>query len=115
MGWVPLAFLALAVIVDIRYLAFFAASGVLGIGGELLVSVAWRRFFDEPIDHGAWRGHRIDRDAFTGAIRTWYRMMGWDDDARPTYETLVDHHLEWVVDEGYLPNSILAETGAFHS
>ena len=37
--------------------------------------------------------------AFEAIVRTWYRMMGWDDRARPTYETLVDHHLEWVLDE----------------
>jgi hypothetical protein len=29
-------------------------------------------------------------------------MMGWDDTGRPRYETLLDHHLEWVVDEGHI-------------
>jgi hypothetical protein len=28
-------------------------------------------------------------------------MMGWDDVGRPCYETLLDHHLEWVVHEGH--------------
>jgi aldehyde:ferredoxin oxidoreductase len=36
------------------------------------------------------------------AIQTYYRMMGWDDAGRPRYETLLDHHLEWVVDEGHI-------------
>ncbi|MCO5220790.1 MAG: hypothetical protein M9947_04300 [Thermomicrobiales bacterium] len=70
------------------------------------------RFFNDPIDSGIWAGHRIDRDAFTRAIKTWYRMMGWDDRARPIYETLVTHHLEWTVDEGYLAPDVLAPTGA---
>jgi len=49
MGWVPLAFLALAVLISPRYLLLFVATGVMGIVGELIVSVAWRRFFAEPI------------------------------------------------------------------
>lgn len=69
------------------------------------------RFFDEPIDTGTWRGHRIDRTAFEEAIRTWYRMMGWDDRARPAYETLVSLGLEWTVDEGYLSSDSIAMTG----
>ncbi len=70
------------------------------------------RFFDDPIDSGVWNGHRIDRVAFEAIVRTWYRMMGWDDRARPTYETLVDHHLEWVLDEHYLSSESIAMTGA---
>ncbi len=70
------------------------------------------RFFDEAIDHGAWTGHSIDRSAFQQAIRTWYRLMGWDDQARPSYETLVEHHLEWTTEEGVLSLDHLAKTGA---
>lgn len=69
------------------------------------------RFFEEPIDHGAWQGHRIDRDAFQQAIRTWYRMMGWDDLGRPSYETLVAHHLEWTIDEGFVDRSLISMAG----
>lgn len=69
------------------------------------------RFFDEPIDTGVWSGHRIDRVAFEQAIRQWYRMMGWDDGARPSYETLIEHDLEWTVDEGYFPVGLLAGMG----
>jgi aldehyde:ferredoxin oxidoreductase len=55
------------------------------------------RFFDEPIPQGEWAGTRIDRSAFRDVIRTYYRMMGWDDEGRPRYETLLDNHLEWAV------------------
>ena len=59
------------------------------------------RFFDEPIPQGKWSGTRLDRDAFGAIVRTYYRMMGWDDAGRPRYETLLDHHLEWTVAEGH--------------
>ncbi|MBE7485607.1 MAG: hypothetical protein HS104_37260 [Polyangiaceae bacterium] len=49
MGWVPLAFVSLALLISPRYLALFVAAGLLGIVGELIVSVVWRRFFAEPI------------------------------------------------------------------
>ena len=59
------------------------------------------RFHDEPIRQGVWTGQTIDRGAFQSAIRTYYRMMGWDDDGRPTIEALLASHLEWVVDQGH--------------
>jgi len=49
MGWVPLAFMALALWISPRYLALFVAAGLSGIVGELIVSVVWRRFFSVPI------------------------------------------------------------------
>jgi hypothetical protein len=49
MGWAPLGFLGLVVVYDIRFLWLFLAAGVLGVVGELIVSVAWRAFFAEPI------------------------------------------------------------------
>lgn len=49
MGWAPLTFAALAIVVDRRYLAFFVVAAVAGIVGELLLSVLWRTFFREPI------------------------------------------------------------------
>ena len=49
MGWAPLAFVVLALLVDARYLLLFVVAGVAGIVGELLVSVLWRSFFREPI------------------------------------------------------------------
>jgi aldehyde:ferredoxin oxidoreductase len=62
------------------------------------------RFFDEPLrmPGDRWDGTRLDREEFAKAVRTYYRMMGWDETGRPLYETLLDHHLEWVVDEGHL-------------
>jgi len=53
------------------------------------------RFFDDPISSGQWAGHRLNRAQFAAAIRTYYRMMGWDAAGVPRYETLLDHHLEW--------------------
>ena len=81
-----------------------------GIGPE--ADTLPNRFFDETIDSGVWTGHRIDRAAFQQAIHTWYRLMGWDDAARPFYETLVEHHLEWTIDEGIVSLDHLAKTGA---
>ncbi len=57
------------------------------------------RFFDDPISSGQWAGHRLNRAQFAAAIRTYYRMMGWDDAGVPRYETLLDHHLEWAAVE----------------
>lgn len=61
------------------------------------------RFFEDPIPEGAWAGTKLDRAAFDDAVRTYYRMMGWDDAGRPRYETLLDHQLAWAVDEGHAP------------
>ncbi len=49
MGWAPLTFLSLGLVVSPRYLAFFFLAGTAGIIGELLVSLLWRSYFDEPI------------------------------------------------------------------
>jgi aldehyde:ferredoxin oxidoreductase len=62
------------------------------------------RFFDEPIPDGRWAGTKIDRHAFAEAIQLFHGMMGWDDIGRPRSSTLVDHGLEWVVDEGHAPH-----------
>jgi len=51
------------------------------------------RFFDDPIPTGQWAGTRLDRQQFDDAIRTFYRMMGWDDSGQPLLETLIDCHL----------------------
>jgi aldehyde:ferredoxin oxidoreductase len=53
------------------------------------------RFYEEPIRTGQWAGTRLDRAAFKQCVQTYYRMMGWDDDGRPLYETLLDHRIEW--------------------
>lgn len=57
------------------------------------------RFFDEPLKMpgSRWDGKCLDRAAFHAAIKTYYRMMGWDDAGRPLPETLIDHRLEWTL------------------
>jgi aldehyde:ferredoxin oxidoreductase len=57
------------------------------------------RFYEDPIRNGQWAGVKLDRAAFQEAVRTYYRMMGWDDAGRPRYETLLDQHLEWAAKE----------------
>ncbi|MBI4935676.1 MAG: hypothetical protein HY828_17480 [Actinobacteria bacterium] len=49
MGWAPLAFGALALTVDPRYLLLLVVAGMAGVLGELLVSLLWRSFFHQPI------------------------------------------------------------------
>lgn len=56
------------------------------------------RFFDEPIDSGAKKGIKLDREDFREAIATYYEMMGWDEHGIPRPATLYDHHLEWTLD-----------------
>ena len=41
------------------------------------------RFFDEPVPVGPWKGTTLDRAMFAECIRTYYRMMGWDDAGVP--------------------------------
>ena len=65
MGWAPVAFGALALMVDPRYLVLFVAAGVAGVLGELLVSLLWRTFFHQPI----WTyNHRSVLGGFTSTI-----------------------------------------------
>lgn len=67
------------------------------------------RFFDDPILTGQWAGTRLDRTRFDDAIRTFYRMMGWDDTGQPLLETLIDSHLsELFVNQ--LSTSVSAES-----
>lgn len=60
------------------------------------------RFYAEPIRSGQWAGTKLDKSPFQECVRTYYRMMGWDDQGNPRYETLLDQQLEWVVDEGQI-------------
>jgi len=55
------------------------------------------RFFDDPIPTGDWAGTRLDRAQFHAAIRTFYGMMGWDEQGVPREETRADLRLR--VDE----------------
>jgi aldehyde:ferredoxin oxidoreductase len=59
------------------------------------------RFYEEPLGIDRWTDTRLNRARFDASIRTYYRMMGWDDAGRPTYETLLEDHLEWTAHEGH--------------
>jgi aldehyde:ferredoxin oxidoreductase len=65
----------------------------------LTAAVDWLpdRFYEEPISAGPRQGDVLDRTAFAEALETFYAMMGWDADGRPTRATLVDHGIEWVL------------------
>ena len=52
------------------------------------------RFFEDGVRAGRWQGIKLDRDKFHANIRAYYRMMGWDDQGVPAYETLLDQRLE---------------------
>ena len=57
------------------------------------------RFFDEPVPVGPWQGATLDRATFGECIRTYYRMMGWNDQGVPLKETLLDQNVAWVADQ----------------
>lgn len=61
------------------------------------------RFFEEGVQAGRWQGVKLDRKQFHANIRAYYRMMGWDDEGRPLFETLLDHRLEEHAD-GLVPS-----------
>lgn len=49
MGWAPLTFAVLAVLVDLRFAPFALVAAVGGLVGETLLGLAWSRFFAPPI------------------------------------------------------------------
>lgn len=49
MGWAPLTVVALALLLDARFLLFALLAAVAGILGEILIGLAWSRFFAPPI------------------------------------------------------------------
>lgn len=51
------------------------------------------RFFAEPLTESKREGDVLDRQAFSSAVVSFYRMMGWDDGGVPTEETLADARL----------------------
>ncbi len=70
------------------------------------------RFFTDTITVGRWQNHKIDKPKFDEMIKTYYAMMGWDEDGVPTMAALLENRLEWVVAEGHLnaPKSSLINT-----
>jgi aldehyde:ferredoxin oxidoreductase len=57
------------------------------------------RFYSEPIGEGPRKGDVIDKENFHKSIRTFYEMLGWDENAIPLRATLYDHGLEWLIEE----------------
>ncbi len=56
------------------------------------------RFFT-PLEAGALKGEKLDRDQFQQALRRYYRMMGWDaETGLPTPETCAELEVEWALE-----------------
>ncbi len=49
-----------------------------------------KRFFDEPIKSGPYKGESLDRERFAAMLRENYALHGWNKDGLPTKETLAD-------------------------
>jgi len=67
------------------------------------------RFFTEAISEGPRKGDIINKESFQKAIKTFYQMIGWDENGVPLPATLYDHGLGWLIDSDFLPNSRLYE------
>jgi aldehyde:ferredoxin oxidoreductase len=52
-----------------------------------------------PLEGGATDGVAISKEAVEEAKALYYRMVGWDEDGRPTRDKLVELGLEWVAEE----------------
>jgi aldehyde:ferredoxin oxidoreductase len=50
----------------------------------------------EPLEGGALQGKRIDREEFEKALKTYYLMMGWDDNGVPLESKLEELELDWL-------------------
>ena len=55
------------------------------------------RFYSEPIEDGPRKGDVIEKESFHQSIRTFYQMMGWDENGIPLSATLYDHGLEGLI------------------
>jgi aldehyde:ferredoxin oxidoreductase len=56
------------------------------------------RFFSESVPTRHSSAASLSRERFNDAVRTYYGMMGWDEDGKPRESTLVDFELESLVD-----------------
>lgn len=61
------------------------------------------RFFTDKITVGRWTNYSIDKTKFEEMVKTYYEMMGWNQDGVPKYSTLLENHLEWAADDGHIP------------
>jgi len=53
----------------------------------------------EPMREGTLKGHSIDRDQFSRALKLYYGMMGWDNLGIPTEAKLHELNIGWLVSE----------------
>jgi aldehyde:ferredoxin oxidoreductase len=47
-----------------------------------------RRFVEEPLPSGPFKGHRITEDDMAALRGDYYRLRGWDQEGRPRQETI---------------------------
>lgn len=59
------------------------------------------RFYSEPIGDGPRKGDVIDKENFHRSIKTFYGMMGWDENANPLPATLYDQGLDWLIGDSF--------------
>jgi aldehyde:ferredoxin oxidoreductase len=53
----------------------------------------------EPMREGTLKGHAIDREQFTEALKLYYEMMGWDQNGKPTRGKLAELDIAWIWDQ----------------
>jgi len=64
------------------------------------------RFF-EPLQAGALKGEKLDRQQFRQALRTYYKMMGWDaDTGLPTPQTCAELEIDWALDAAGVASAV---------
>ena len=56
------------------------------------------RMSTEPLPSGKTQGKAVSREAFEKMLSEYYGLWGWDDEGRPTRQTLVDSGLGEIVD-----------------
>jgi aldehyde:ferredoxin oxidoreductase len=54
------------------------------------------RFF-QPLEKGPLDGKRLDAEEFRKALKTYYQMMGWDENGIPHKEKLEELEIEWAM------------------
>ncbi len=57
------------------------------------------QLFEEGLkSEGRFQGVHLNHERFLEVVRTYYLMMGWDEHGVPLPSTLLDHHLEWMLE-----------------
>ncbi|MHA2055290.1 MAG: aldehyde ferredoxin oxidoreductase C-terminal domain-containing protein, partial [Candidatus Hodarchaeales archaeon] len=55
-----------------------------------------KRLLEDPLPDGPAKGHVVNLDPMLDA---YYQYRGWDQDGRPTDETLTRLGLDWLIDK----------------